>query len=145
MIGPEDLPWVNAILNGTSAVLLILGYAAIRGRRVGVHQTCMLTALAVSIAFLCSYLYYHLAVRHGQPTRFQGTGAVRPAYFTLLLTHTILAAVAAPLALVTAYLGLRGRYQGHKKLARWTLPIWLYVSVTGVVIYWMLYRLYPPS
>ena len=104
----------------------------------------MLSALAVSIAFLTCYLYYHLAVQRGQPTRFAGAGAARPVYPVVLLSHTVLAAVVAPLALVTTYLGLRDRLAGHVRLARWTLPLWLYVSVTGVVVYWILYHLYPP-
>ncbi len=143
MIGAHDLPAVNAFLNGLSAVLLVAGYRAVRRRRVALHQTCMLTALAVSVLFLVSYLYYHFQVKGGRPTPFSGEGWIRPVYFTILLTHTVLAAVAAPLALVTAYLGLRGRLKRHVRIARWTLPIWLYVSVTGVVVYWMLYRLYP--
>jgi uncharacterized membrane protein YozB (DUF420 family) len=143
MIGPEDLPSVNATLNGTSAVLLTLGYAAIRRRRVRLHQACMLTALGVSAAFLACYLYYHFVVKNGRPTPFTGEGWVRATYFAILLSHTVLAAVVAPLALATAYLGLRGRLVRHVRLARWALPIWLYVSVTGVVVYWMLYRLYP--
>ena len=145
MIGEHDLPSVNAFLNGLSAILLVTGYRAIRRRRIALHQTCMLTALGVSVLFLASYLYYHLQVKGGQPTRFPGEGWIRPVYFTILLTHTVLAAVAAPLAVVTAYLGLRGRLKQHVRIARWTLPIWLYVSVTGVVVYWMLYHLYPPA
>jgi uncharacterized membrane protein YozB (DUF420 family) len=145
MIGEQDLPSVNAFLNGLSALLLVAGYRAIRNRRVVLHQTCMLTALGVSVFFLASYLYYHFHVKAGQPTPFPGQGWVRPVYFTILLTHTVLAAAAAPLALVTAYLGLRGRLARHVRIARWTLPIWLYVSVTGVVVYWMLYHLYPPG
>ena len=142
MIGPEDLPTVNAVLNATSAVLLTAGYVAIRRRRVAAHKFCMLTALGVSVAFLASYLYYHLVVKGGEPTRFTGEGCVRGAYLAILGTHTVLAAVAAPLAVATAYLGLRGRLARHVRLARWTLPIWLYVSVTGVVVYTMLYHLY---
>ncbi len=145
MIGPEDLPSVNAALNGTSALLLMAGYAAIRRRNVVVHKTCMLTALAVSTVFLASYLYYHLVVREGQPTRFTGEGMARLVYFAVLLSHTVLAAVTAPLAIITATLGLRNRIDNHRRIARWTLPIWLYVSITGVVVYWMLYQLYPPS
>lgn len=148
MIGPEDLPGVNAILNGTSAFLLVLGYAAIRQRRIALHKTSMLAALLVSAVFLSSYLYFHLVVRHGQPTRFEDQAPEAPgwlkwAYLSILLSHTVLAVAAAPLALTTAYFGLRDRLQTHVRLARWTLPIWLYVSVTGVVVYWMLYRLYP--
>lgn len=145
MIGPEDLPSVNAVLNSTSAVLLVVGYAAIRGRRIALHKACMLTALGVSAVFLASYLYFHFVVRHGEPTRFTGQGTVRYAYFALLTSHTILAIVAAPLALYTTYLGLRDRLQRHVRIARWTLPIWLYVSVTGVLVYVMLYQLFPPS
>jgi uncharacterized membrane protein YozB (DUF420 family) len=148
MIGPDDLPGVNALLNGTSAVLLLLGYAAIRSRRIAAHKVCMLAALAVSAVFLASYLYYHFAVKHGQPTYFTERAPEAPPwvgqlYAAVLLTHTVLAAVAAPLALFTAYQGLRGRLARHVRVARWTLPIWLYVSVTGVAVYWMLYRLYP--
>jgi putative membrane protein len=145
MIGAEDLPSVNAALNGTSALLLMAGYAAVRQHRIGIHKTCMLTALAVSTVFLASYLYYHIIVRHGQPTRFTGEGGVRLIYFAILGSHTILAAVTAPLAVFTAYLGLRNRIDKHRRIVRWTLPIWLYVSLTGVVVYWMLYHLYPPS
>jgi uncharacterized membrane protein YozB (DUF420 family) len=143
----NDLPAVNAFLNATSAVLLVLGYVAVRRRQVTVHQTCMLAALVVSALFLTSYLYYHFAVRHGQPTSFkerwpEAPDAVRYLYYAVLTSHTLLAIPAAPLAVVTAYLGLRGRLPRHVRIARWTLPIWLYVSVTGVVVYWMLYRLY---
>jgi uncharacterized membrane protein YozB (DUF420 family) len=145
----EDLPAVNAFLNATAALLLVLGYAAIRGRRVTVHKTCMVAALLVSALFLASYLYYHIAVRHGAPTRFASRvpadtpGWVFTLYYVLLTTHTLLAVPTAPLALVTAYLGWRERFGRHVRLARWTLPVWLYVSVTGVFVYWMLYRLYP--
>jgi uncharacterized membrane protein YozB (DUF420 family) len=142
-MGPENLPSLNAVLNGTSAVLLLVGYAAIRRRAIAVHKACMLSALAVSILFLACYLYYHLVVRKGQPTYFTAVGWVRPLYFALLFSHTLLAVVAAPLALVTAYRGLRLQYKRHVRIARWTLPIWLYVSITGVIVYWMLYHLYP--
>jgi uncharacterized membrane protein YozB (DUF420 family) len=144
MIGGDDLPAVNACLNSSSAVLLLLGYAAIKQRQVRLHKACMLTALAVSTVFLASYVYYHFVVKQGQPTPFVWKGPVRWVYFAVLLSHTILAVVAAPLALVTTYLGLRDRLKGHVRLARWTLPVWLYVSVTGVVVYLMLYQLYPP-
>jgi uncharacterized membrane protein YozB (DUF420 family) len=103
----------------------------------------MLVALTVSAAFLASYLYYHVIVRNWQSTHFVGPEGVRTLYLGILLTHTVLAIATAPLALFTAFLGLAGRIARHKKLARWTLPIWLYVSVTGVVVYWMLYHLYP--
>jgi putative membrane protein len=143
MIGPDDLPAVNAALNATSAVLVAAGYAAIRRKHVARHKACMLSALAVSALFLVSYLYYHFGVRGGQPTRFTGEGLIRPVYFAVLLSHTVLAAVAAPLVVATAYLGLSNRLAGHVRLARWTLPVWLYVSITGVLVYWMLYQLYP--
>jgi uncharacterized membrane protein YozB (DUF420 family)/cytochrome oxidase Cu insertion factor (SCO1/SenC/PrrC family) len=134
-------PALNASLNATCAALLILGYLAIRQRRETLHKICMLSALAVSACFLACYLYYHFAVLHGQATRFQGQGWIRPVYFAVLLSHTGLAIVAAPLAIFTAYLGLRDRRPRHVRWARLTLPIWLYVSVTGVAVYWMLYRM----
>jgi uncharacterized membrane protein YozB (DUF420 family) len=143
MIGPEELPDLNAFLNGLSAVLVTAGYLAIKGRRVALHKACMLTALGVSTAFLVSYIYYHFVVKGGKATEFTGEGWVRPAYYAVLYSHMILAAVVAPLALFTAYLGLRDKLARHVRLARWTLPIWLYVSVTGVVVYWMLYHLFP--
>jgi uncharacterized membrane protein YozB (DUF420 family) len=144
----EDLPAVNACLNATSALLLVLGYVAIRRRRVTVHKTCMVAALVVSALFLASYLFYHIAVRHGEATRFadrwpQAPDWVRYLYYAVLTSHTLLAVPTAPLAFITAYLGWRERFGRHVRLARWTLPVWLYVSVTGVVVYWMLYRLYP--
>jgi protein SCO1/2/putative membrane protein len=138
-----SLPAVNAVLNGVCAVLLVAGYLAIRRRRVTLHTVCMLSALGVSILFLACYLYYHFVILDGRPTGFRGEGMIRNVYLAILLTHTILAAVVAPMALVTVYLGLRDRLARHVRLARWTLPLWLYVSVTGVVVYWMLYHLYP--
>jgi protein SCO1 len=143
MIRPENLPDLNAFLNGLSAVLLTAGYLAIKRHRVAAHKACMLAALVVSTTFLASYLYYHLVVKGGEPTRFTGEGWVRPIYFTVLLSHTVLAAAVAPLAVFTAYQGLRGNLARHVRVARWTWPLWLYVSVTGVVVYWMLYHLYP--
>jgi uncharacterized membrane protein YozB (DUF420 family) len=135
----SDLPALNAILNGTSAILLMAGYVLIRrGERV-LHKRCMLAALGVSAAFLTSYVIYHANVG-SRP--FPGTGAVRGIYFAILITHVLLAATIPPLALVTASRGLRGRYDRHIRIARWTLPVWLYVSVTGVVIYLMLYQFY---
>jgi putative membrane protein len=136
-----DLPVVNATLNGSAAVLLILGYLAVKAGRIRLHKTAMLTALATSTAFLASYLYYHFAVRHGQATRY--TGEWREAYFAVLISHTILAALAAPLALTTAWLGLSDRLKWHRRIARVTLPIWLYVSITGVGVYLFLKDLYP--
>src|SRR5207253_6272504 len=137
-------PTVNAGLNGACGVLLVLGYFLIRARQIVAHKVVMLAALAVSAAFLACYLYYHFAVLDGQPTRFTGDGAVRYIYLGILLSHTLLAVAVAPLALRVTYLGLRDRVGNHIALARWTLPLWLYVSVTGVVVYWMLYPLYPP-
>ena len=150
MMGPEDLPSVNAVLNGISAVLLVGGYVAVRTRHITFHKACMLTALVVSSVFLSSYLYFHLVVRHGEATRFEDRAPTAPGwaktvYLSILLSHTVLAVLAAPLALRTAYLGITDRLRSHRRLARWTLPIWLYVSITGVVVYWMLYRLYPVS
>jgi uncharacterized membrane protein YozB (DUF420 family) len=144
-MGPIDLPAVNAFLNASCTVLLLAGYAAIRRRRIALHKTCMLAAFGVSALFLALYLYYHIVVRGGEPTRFAGPPGMRIVYLTILLTHTTLAVVAAPLEIVTVYLGLSGRLQRHRALARWTLPIWLYVSITGVVVYVMLYQLYPPG
>jgi uncharacterized membrane protein YozB (DUF420 family) len=143
----DDLPTVNAVLNSTSAVLLIAGYIAVRSRRISLHKTCMLTALVVSAAFLTSYLYFHFVVKNGEVTHFSERAPSAPRwvaslYGLILLTHTVLAAVVAPLALFTAWHGLRGNFKRHVRIARWTLPIWLYVSITGVVVYWMLYRLY---
>ena len=132
------LPALNAILNGTSAVLLMAGYLCIRQRRVVAHLTCMLTAFGASTLFLVSYVVYHY---YAASRPFGGRGWIRPIYFTLLLTHIILAAAIVPLALTTIYRALTAQFVRHRRLARWTLPIWLYVSVTGVLIYWMLYRL----
>jgi protein SCO1/2/putative membrane protein len=140
-----DFPALNASLNALGTALLITGYAAIRRGRVRLHMTCMLSALTISAMFLISYLYYHVIVRQGEPTRFTGTGAARTVYFLILSSHTILAALVPPLAVFTAYQALRGRFDRHVPIARLTLPIWLYVSVTGVLVYWMLYRLFPPQ
>ena len=133
-----SLPALNAFLNGTCAILLATGWVLIRGRRVAAHRVCMGTAFAVSVAFLVSYLAYHAQVGS---VAFRGQGWVRPLYFTILISHTVLAALVPPLAVTTLILALRGSYVRHRRLARWTLPIWLYVSVTGVIVYWMLYVL----
>lgn len=130
------LPSVNAALNATATVLLGAGYAMIRTRRVAAHRACMLAAFAVSVIFLVSYVVYH-ANAGSRP--FTGQGPIRAVYFFILVTHVILAAAVPVLALVTLVRGLRARYERHVAIARWTLPIWLYVSVTGVVVYWMLY------
>ena len=134
------LPHLNAILNGTSAVLLFAGYTFIRSRNVAAHRACQVSALIVSLLFLASYLTYHYY--HGT-TRFQGAGLARPIYFTILISHTILAVVIVPLVIVTFYRALRQDFVRHRRIARVTLPLWLYVSVTGVIVYLMLYHIYP--
>ena len=136
------LPTVNALLNGTSALLLVTGYLLIRRRRVSAHRACMLAAFAASAVFLASYLTLRY---YAGMTRFTGQGWIRPVYFTILVSHTILAAAIVPLALVTLSRALRARFDRHVRIARWTLPLWLYVSVTGVLVYVILYRLYPPA
>jgi putative membrane protein len=136
------LPALNATLNATSALLLTTGYLAIRRRRVHLHRACMVAAFVTSVAFLVSYVTYHVQVG---TTHFPGEGWVRPMYFALLGTHTILAAAVAPLATVTLALAARARFDRHARLARLTLPVWLYVSLTGVVIYVLLYHVYPPA
>lgn len=134
----RSLPSLNALLNATSAVLLVTGYVLIRRGRREAHRKVMLGAFCVSVLFLISYLVYHAQVGS---VRFQGQGLVRTIYFSILLTHTVLAAAVAPLALVTLVRAWKGRFDRHRRLARLTLPLWLYVSVTGVVIYLMLYHL----
>lgn len=129
-------PTINAVLNLTSAVLLIAGYRCIRRKAIEAHRWCMVAACLTSFAFLASYLHYHARVGS---VRFTDTGWVRPLYFAILISHTILAVVIVPLVARTLYLAARGRFDRHRAIARWTLPLWLYVSVTGVVIYVMLY------
>jgi putative membrane protein len=131
---------LNATLNGTSAVLLTCGYAAIRARKIFVHKAFMIAAFLTSTAFLISYLAYHYRVGH---VPFQGQGWIRPVYFTLLLTHTVLAAVIVPLIIVTLRRAWLEKFDKHRIIARWTLPLWMYVSVTGVIVYLMLYQIYP--
>ena len=138
MLPISALPTLNALLNATSAVLLILGYRFIRRQHIRAHRTCMITAFSVSVLFLVSYLTYHY---HVGTTRFPGQGWVRPVYFTILVTHTILAALVPFLALVTLSRAVKGQFPKHRRIARWTLPVWLYVSVTGVIVYLMLYHL----
>jgi len=132
------VPTINATLNGTSAILLVAGFLCIRARWVRAHRNCMLGALGVSTVFLISYLAYHAKVGS---VHFTGTGWMRPLYFAILITHTILAIIIVPLALRTAFLARQSRFSEHVAIARWTLPVWFYVSVSGVVVYWMLYRL----
>ncbi|HEX4589944.1 MAG TPA: DUF420 domain-containing protein [Gemmataceae bacterium] len=141
----EQLPAVNAGLNGLAAVLLIAAYAAVRRRQFQLHQNLMMAAFCTSTLFLVCYLYYHLVVKRGEPTYFTTPGWPKTAYFAILGTHTILAIAVAVLAPLTLYLGFGAPTNRHKRIARWTLPIWLYVSVTGVVVYVMLYHLYPPT
>jgi len=131
------LPTVNAVLNATAAVALLTGYAAVRRRRIGLHRVCMLTAFAVSVLFLASYITYHYQVG-SRP--FGGTGWVRVVYFVILISHTILAVAIVPLVLITLYRALTAQFARHVPVARWAFPLWLYVSVTGVVVYWMLYH-----
>ena len=135
----SDLPALNATLNATSAVLLTAGWFFIRARRIQAHRRCMIAAFVTSSLFLTSYLVYHAQIG-SKP--FPGTGPIRFVYFSILIPHVTLAAAVLPLAIVTLRRGLRRDDARHKPLARWTLPLWLFVSVTGVVVYWMLYRLY---
>ena len=132
-------PAINASLNGASACLLLAGRALIARKRIMQHRAVMLTALATSTLFLISYLDYHA---HVGSVHFRGQGCVRPFYFNILISHTILAAAIVPLVLITLNRALKARFPGHRAIARWTFPLWLYVSVTGVVIYIMLYHLY---
>ncbi len=138
MISIHDLPTVNAVLNATAAVLLVSGYLLIRRRQVQNHKRVMIAAFATSCAFLTCYLIYHA---HVGSVPFRHPGALRTVYLTILVTHTALAAAVPPLAIITLSRGLRSRFDKHRAIARWALPIWLYVSVTGVVVYLMLYKL----
>jgi uncharacterized membrane protein YozB (DUF420 family) len=132
-------PVINATLNGTSAVLLYVGHGFIKRGRMAAHRAVMITAIVTSSLFLASYLYYHY---HVGSIRFQGQGWSRPVYFTILISHTILAATIVPLVIITLSRALRERFDRHRAIARWTYPLWMYVSVTGVVIYFMLYHLF---
>lgn len=134
----HDLPTVNACLNGTAAALLTVGYVLIRRGRVTAHRNCMVAAFVVSTLFLTCYVVYHA---HELSKPYTGTGPLRVVYFVVLWTHIPLAGLIVPLALVTLYRAFRGQFDRHRRIARWTLPLWLYVSVTGVVIYLMLYQL----
>jgi uncharacterized membrane protein YozB (DUF420 family) len=133
----HDLPAVNATLNAISGVLLVVGYALIRARRIQLHRRCMLTAFATSSLFLVCYIVYHVQVGS---VRFPRHGFVRPLYFAILISHVTLAATVLPLAIITLSRGLKGRFPQHVRIARWTFPIWLYVSVTGVLVYVLLYQ-----
>ena len=138
MISVSELPAVNATLNSLSAIFLVGGYRFIRSRNIQAHKACMLSAFASSILFLASYLVYHYQVGS---VPFKGQGSIRLVYFTILVSHTILAVTVVPLALITLSRAFKERFTAHRRIARWTFPIWLYVSVTGVIVYWMLYRM----
>jgi putative membrane protein len=133
----HDLPAVNATLNGVAGVLLLIGFLLIRSRNIDLHRRFMIGAFITSALFLVSYVVYHAQVGS---VRFTRQGFVRPLYFTILVTHVTLAAAVLPLAIMTLTRGLKGRFQAHRTIARWTLPIWLYVSVTGVLVYVLLYQ-----
>jgi putative membrane protein len=135
-----DLPAVNACLNGLAAIFLGIGYVLIRQGKRRAHRNCMIAAFVTSCLFLVSYLTYH---SFAGATRFKGEGWIRPVYFTLLISHTILATVIVPLVITTLVRAVKEQYDLHRRIARWTWPLWMYVSVTGVVIYLMLYHIYP--
>ncbi len=135
------LATVNAVLNGIAAVFLAAGFYFIRRRRIAAHRACMITAFGVSAVFLVCYIAYHLQVGD---VRFQGHGAVRPLYFSILISHIILAGLTLPLAIFTMARALRKRFDAHRRIARWTWPVWIYVSVTGVIVYLMVYHIYGP-
>ena len=137
MIGIADLATLNAGLNATAAILIGTGFYHIKQKNIQAHKVCMIAAMAVSAVFLTSYLIYHYNVGS---VRFTKQGWIRNVYFPLLLTHTVLAAVALPMVLRTVFLATKGRFRNHVRIARWTFPIWMYVSVTGVIVYLMLYR-----
>jgi len=137
LISATQLPTLNAALNPLSGVFLFTGFLFIRSRKQRAHRACMLAACACSMLFLISYLAYHYQVGS---VPFKGQGWIRPVYFAILISHTMLAAAVVPLALVTLFRALRERFDAHRRIARWTFPIWLYVSITGVIVYAMLYR-----
>ncbi|MGQ4809312.1 hypothetical protein NKDENANG_02728 [Candidatus Entotheonellaceae bacterium PAL068K] len=140
MLSFSNLSLLNALLNGISALLLSSGYLAIRRRQIAVHKRCMFSACTTSALFLISYVTYHAQIG-SRP--FPGQGSIRTVYFAILISHTILAVVILPLVVITMYRAWKERWERHRVVARWTLPLWFYVSVTGVVIYVMLYQLYP--
>jgi uncharacterized membrane protein YozB (DUF420 family) len=137
----RSLPAVNASLNAACTVFLLLGYVCIRRKKIVYHRACMVAAFSCSTVFLALYLYFHF---HAGVIRFGGQGWIRPVYLGLLLTHTTLAVVIVPLVLITLGRAWRGSFVRHRAIARWTLPLWLYVSVTGVIVYWLLYVAYTP-
>jgi putative membrane protein len=136
-------PEVNAALNGFAGILLTAGFINIRLKKINAHRFCMISALAVSVVFLCSYLTYHYQT--GARTPFRGEGFWRPFYYTMLISHIVLAIVVVPLVLRTFYLGIKGKFSLHRRWAKWTFPIWYYVSITGVLVYLFLYQIFPVS
>jgi putative membrane protein len=138
----SSLPALNASLNAACTIFLLCGYYFIRKKKIFQHRICMITAFICSSAFLTSYIYFHV---HAGIIRFGGQGVIRPVYFALLITHTFLAVVNLPLVLLTLSFALREKFASHRRIARWTFPIWLYISVTGVIIYWLLYIAYTPG
>jgi uncharacterized membrane protein YozB (DUF420 family) len=142
----HDLPAVNASLNGLSAIFLTAGFISIRRKNISAHKCCMISAFVTSCIFLVCYLSYHTylgVVLHQGPTRFENPAWFRPYYLVILLTHTVLAMVIVPMILITLSRALREKFDKHKRIARWTWPIWMYVSITGVVVYWLLYVKFP--
>ena len=139
-----NLPAVNATLNASSGVLLLIAYWHIRHKRIRQHKRFMLAACVTSLLFLCCYVLNHY-LRHGVVTRFTGTGWIRPVYFTILISHTILAVTIVPMAILSVRNGLKMRVAQHRRIAKWTFPLWMYVSVTGVIVYFFLYQWYPPA
>ncbi len=139
-----DVPALNALLNATATVLICLGFLLVRNGRVRAHRACMIAALLTSCLFLVGYVGHKIAVQ-GVHTVFGGTGTIRTVYYLMLATHVVLAMVIVPLVLVTFRFAIRGQFERHKRWARWTFPIWLYVSVTGVLVYLFLYRWYPAA
>jgi uncharacterized membrane protein YozB (DUF420 family) len=137
----SSIPPIDAALNGAAAVLLLLGFTFITHGKILAHKICMLSAFSCSAAFFALYLYFHY---HAGIIRFGGQGWIRPVYFTILISHTILAVLSLPLILITLTLALRSRFAKHRRIARWTFPIWLYVSLTGVIVYWLLFIAYTP-
>ncbi len=140
----HTLPAVNASLNALSGILLVIGYVLIRRKNIILHKRFMLAACACSTLFLCLYVLNHI-LRHGLVTRFPGTGPIRTVYFSILISHTALAITIVPLAIVTVIRGLKMRVEKHRRIARWTFPLWVYVSTTGVIVYFFIYQWYPSA
>jgi uncharacterized membrane protein YozB (DUF420 family) len=140
----EALPGVNAALNATCGICLIIGYLQMKKGRIAAHRRWMLAACTASVVFLVLYVTNHY-LRHGIVTRFTAQGIIRPVYFSILISHTILAVTIVPLAIMTVVNGLKMRVPQHRRVARWTFPMWIYVSVTGVLVYFFLYQWYPPT